>query len=99
MDPNLPYYPFTVGGKEFRVKYPEPPETKTIRHVLNLIRDRSNIIGGILDINGCQMEDNDLFERKPFDPARPTYRFEPSPVQQGKKGFYSYNLFVYMYFE
>ena len=85
MDPNnvdLPYFPFIVGGKEFKVKYPVPPDTKTIRQVLDLIYSRSGFKGGILDSEGCQMEDAELFVQKPFNPARPAYTFESQP--QGK---------------
>ncbi len=85
---DLPHFPLMVNGKPFPVKYavsPKPP--KTIKQVLDFIEERTGIKGGILDINGSQMENDDLFEKQAFDPKHPTYRFKPAvdtPQPQGK---------------
>ncbi len=75
---DLPYFPFIIRGKEFKVEYPLPPHTVTIRQVLDLIYSREEIKGGILNSEECQMYDSELFVWKPFDPARPAYTFEPA---------------------
>ena len=94
MDPNivdLPYFPFIVGGREFKVEYPLPPDTETIGQVLDLIYSRSGIKGGILDSDGCQMTDAELFVQKPFNTACPAYTFEPASTFQAQ-GKFSYSL-------
>jgi hypothetical protein len=82
--PRLTFLYILVGGQTFNVKYSFPP--KTIKDVLKTIKKRTGIRGGILDSNGSQMDDADLFLPQTNDPDNPYYKFQPAPPPNPQQG-------------